>query len=165
VGPALPDQIGKDKIDDASQQGPAPAADDFAIMQRHHDRQNALNDEEGDHHHGQRQYAFKRLGEKQDTDNDGQKRREDRPAGTGKPRRLKEGDGAENSADDKQPADENIDRERRDLRQQDGPDAENGKQDALKQDQLPMIGQFGGDLLSQIVQTGRSNFTHGALPE
>ena len=99
------------------------------MLEREHDRGNAFDHEKRDENQGKREDATQWPQQQHDTDRNSEDRRNERPPETRRLAHPEGGDQADDSADEKEPAKQDLDRERSDGRNNDGGQIEDDKND------------------------------------
>ena len=123
---------GQPQIDDAADQHPAPLTGQFSfVIKREHDRDSALDEEKSDQDQRQRECACQRRCQQDRADNDAEHRRQERPPETWRVPHPKCCDQAKDATDQKQPAQQDGDRQCSDWRQDNGGCAQHQQHNAF----------------------------------
>jgi hypothetical protein len=111
------------------------------VLKREHHRGNAFDHEKYDENQCTREDAAQWPQQEHDTGRNSKDRRDERPSETRRSAHPEGGDSAGDSADEKEPANQNLDCQRCDRRNSDGGQTEDDKNDPLDQKEYPMLVQ------------------------
>src|SRR5215469_4409900 len=162
---ARKDDAGKDEIDDAACQHPAPASGQpCAMLECEHQRGDALDDEKCDQHQRERNRAADRPADQHDAGGDADQRRQKRPPETRRIAHPERRNQTDRAAEQKQPADKKRKCQRGDDRQNDRRRAEKHENDTLDQEQDPMLADRAHDRAPHVVARLRLIHCHDRLP-
>ena len=129
---------GQREIDDAAHQHPAPLAGQFAlVIEREHDRDGALDQEERDQHQRERECAGQRRAQQHRADDNAEHGRQQRPPEARRMTHPETCDQPDDAAHQEQPAEQDRHRQGRDRRQDDGGCAQHQQYDAFDAERAP----------------------------
>jgi hypothetical protein len=148
----------QDEIDDAADKHHSPPAGELLlVLEREEDRRNTFHGQEHRQDQCERDGARQGPPQQHDARDDAEEGGQQGPPETRRAAHPDGGNQADDAAQEDEPADQYFDRDRRDLRNDDGEEAQDQERDSFDQKELPVALQGVGDgrLNSTEVRFGR----------